>query len=249
MSEQSTWVVGYHAISALLKVSPERCIELWLAINPKNQSQQAILEQISTLAISINPVDKHSLSKRCGYSQHQGIALRVKPRKEGNDKELLKHLKTLHVPALVLVLDQVQDPHNFGACLRCADAAGVHAVVVAKDNASPITPIVQKVASGAAETLNIFRVTNLARTLESLKKEAGLWIVGTSDKAVQTIFQHDLSMPLALVMGAEGRGMRSLTEKSCDSLVKLPMAGQVVTSLNVSVASGISLYEAVRQRS
>jgi len=122
-------------------------------------------------------------------------------------------------------------------------------MVVAKDNASPITPIVQKVASGAAETLDIFRVTNLARTLESLKKEAGLWVVGTSDKAEQTIFQHDLSMPLALVMGAEGRGMRNLTEKSCDSLVKLPMAGQVVSSLNVSVATGISLYEAVRQRS
>ena len=172
----------------------------------------------------------------------------ARPRKEGTDKELIKHLDCLNEPALVLVLDQVQDPHNFGACLRSADAAGAHAVVVAKDNASPITPTVQKIASGAAETLAIYRVTNLARCLENMKR-VGLWIVGTSDKAEQSIYQQDLTPPMALVMGSEGRGLRSLTEKSCDSLVNLPMAGQVVSSLNVSVASGVCLYEAVRQRS
>jgi len=247
MSNQTCWVVGYHAIAALLKLNPERCIELCLVVNPNNQSQQAIVEDVTRLSINIKTLDKQALSKRCGHSQHQGVAMLARPRKEGNDKELISHLQTLKQSALVLVLDQVQDPHNFGACLRSADAAGADAVVVAKDNASPITPTVQKVASGAAETLPIFRVTNLARCLENMKR-AGVWIIGTSDKAEQSIYQQDLSASLALVMGAEGKGLRPLTEKNCDSLVKLPMAGQVVSSLNVSVATGVCLYEVVRQR-
>lgn len=247
MTAKTSWVVGHHAVSALLKLNPERCIELYMVLNTGSKAQLAINEMATQLAIKTTIVDKHALSKLCGHSQHQGVAMRASPRKEGSEKELMMYLDGLSEPALVLVLDQVQDPHNFGACLRSADAAGAHAIVVAKDNASPITPTVQKVASGAAETLAIYRVTNLARCLEGMKR-SGLWILGTSDKAEQSIYQADLTLPLALVMGAEAKGLRALTEKSCDSLIKLPMAGQVVSSLNVSVATGVCLYEAVRQR-
>ena len=149
---------------------------------------------------------------------------------------------------LLLILDQVQDPHNFGACLRTADAAGVDAVIVPKDNAAPMSAVVQKVASGAADSMPIYRVTNLARTMEALK-QSGVWMIGTSDKATQSLFEHDFTGPVGLVMGAEGKGIRKLTETKCDSLVSLPMAGDIVTSLNVSVATGVCLYEIVRQRS
>jgi 23S rRNA (guanosine2251-2'-O)-methyltransferase len=148
---------------------------------------------------------------------------------------------------LLLILDQVQDPHNFGACLRTADAAGVDAVIVAKENACPMTPVVQKVASGAAETLAIFRVSNLARTMDSLKRQ-GVWLLGTSDKVGNSLYQQNLDGALAIVMGAEGSGLRQLTEKKCDSLLSLPMAGSAVSSLNVSVATGVCLFEVVRQR-
>ena len=247
MNAQTNWVIGHHAINAVLSLNPERCIELCLVFSQSNLTQKKLIESVGQLGITVKMLDKHALTKRCGHSQHQGVAMLTRPRKEGGDKDLFKHLDGLSEPALVLVLDQVKDPHNFGACLRSADAAGVDAVVVAKDNASPLSATVHKVASGAAETLALYRVTNLARTLEGMKR-SGLWLMGTSDKAKQSIYQHDLTSSLALVMGAEGRGLRPLTEKCCDSLIKLPMAGEVVTSLNVSVATGICLYEAVRQR-
>ena len=148
---------------------------------------------------------------------------------------------------LFLVLDHVQDPHNLGACLRTADAAGVRGVIITKDQAAGLSPVVAKVASGAAEAVPLYRVTNLARTLQWLK-EAGLWIVGAAGEAPRSVFETDLNLPMALVMGAEGKGMRRLTRESCDLLVKIPMAG-TVESLNVSVATGVLLFEAVRQRS
>ena len=246
MSNKSVWVVGNHAVSAVLRVNPERALEALVVINQKNAVQQEILKQISQLGLSLYPVDKRELSKRCGTEQHQGIALMAKPVRERSEKELTTFVDSLKTPFL-LVLDQVQDPHNFGACLRTADAAGVDAVIVAKDNASPMTPTVQKVASGAAETMPIFRVSNLARCIDSLK-EQGVWMIGTSDQASVSLYQQKLDGALALVMGAEGKGLRDLTEKKCDALIRLPMAGSVVSSLNVSVATGICLYEAVRQR-
>lgn len=247
---KSIWVLGHHAIDAILKSKPERALELFVVHNANNAAQKSIIDQASQYGIPIQRLDKQGLTKRCDSEQHQGIGLLAKPKKEGNERDLEQRIQELmqaDVVPLILILDQVQDPHNFGACLRTADAAGVCAVVVAKDNASPMTPVVQKVASGAAETVEIFRVTNLARSMEALQNQ-GVWLIGTSDKASRSLYQEDLTGPIAIVMGAEGKGLRQLTEKKCDSLLTLPMAGSVVSSLNVSVATGICLYEAVRQR-
>jgi 23S rRNA (guanosine2251-2'-O)-methyltransferase len=155
-------------------------------------------------------------------------------------------LETLETAPFLLVLDGVQDPHNLGACLRTAEAAGIHAVIVPENNSASLTPVARKVASGAAEVLPVFRVTNLARTLSQLK-ERGIWLIGAAMEGKQTVFEADLKGPLAIVMGAEGTGLRRLTSETCDSLVKIPMHG-TVASLNVSVATGIFLFEAVRQR-
>lgn len=249
MAKQKTWVLGYHAVKAVLGKSPERAIALSVVDNAKNATQQTILSQAQHLGIPIHKTEKTKLSKQVASEHHQGVALEAFVKQEGNDKQLqsfVADLVTTKVP-LLLILDQVQDPHNFGACLRTADAAGADAVIVAQDNASPVTPVVQKVASGAAETMPIYRVTNLARTMGALQKQ-GLWMIGTSDKASRSLFQESLTGPLAIVMGAEGRGLRQLTETKCDSLVSLPMSGNVVSSLNVSVATGVCLYEVVRQR-
>lgn len=249
MAKQESWVLGNHAVDAVLRVNPERALQLWVVINPKHTMQRAILNRAESIGLAIYPVDKRELEKRCNSTQHQGIALTARPRQMGGDNELEHLVKSLSSsrPALLLILDQVQDPHNFGACLRTADAAGADAVVVAKDNASPLTAVVQKVASGAAETMPIFRVANLARSIERLKQQ-GIWMIGTSDKASHSLYEQDFTGPVGLVMGAEGKGLRQLTEAKCDSLVSLPMAGGVVSSLNVSVATGVCLYEVVRQR-
>ena len=165
---------------------------------------------------------------------------------EYNENDLYDLLDQLEDTPFLLVLDGVTDPHNLGACLRTADAAGIQAVIAPKDNAAGLTPTARKVASGAAETVPFIPVTNLARTLDNLK-ERGIWLTGTSDKASQNLYQADLKGPMALVMGAEGAGIRRLTEERCDFLVSIPMQGQV-SSLNVSVATGVCLYEALRQR-
>ena len=249
MANKPSWVLGNHAITAVLNTNPERALALWVVANPNNQTQQTILELVKPLGIPVHTVDKRDLSKRTSSEQHQGIALEAKPKPTLNEQELspfVQKLMQVKTP-LLLILDQVQDPHNFGACLRTADAAGADAVIVAKDNASPMTPVVQKVASGAAETMPIYRVTNLVRTMESLK-QLGVWMIGTSDKAKHSIYQQNLTDAVGIVMGGEGKGLRQLTEKSCDELVSLPMAGTIVSSLNVSVATGVCLYEVVRQR-
>ena len=184
------------------------------------------------------------LAKLTGGHGHQGVAARVEPLAAVNSLDDL--LDAVVGPPLLLVLDGVTDPHNLGACLRVADGAGAHAVIAPKDHAAGINATVAKVASGAAETVPYFMVTNLARTLGELK-ERNIWCVGTSDDAPGTLYQSDLRRPLALVLGAEGEGMRQLTRKTCDELISIPMAG-AVESLNVSVASGVCLYEAMRQR-
>ncbi len=249
MANKLTWVTGHHACKAVLSLSPERVVSVWAVVNPKNRTQSEILDQAISVGLPIHTVDKRELAMRCNTEQHQGIAFEARPKQDGNERDLEDFIGSLteNETPFLLLLDQVQDPHNFGACLRTADAAGAHAVIVAKDNASPMTPVVQKVASGAAETMPIFRVTNLARTMDALKQR-GVWLIGTSDKATHSLYQASLTGPLAMVMGAEGKGMRKLTEKKCDTLVSLPMAGRVVSSLNVSVATGVCLYEVVRQR-
>ncbi len=188
------------------------------------------------------------LAKMCGSHGHQGVVARVDSLAQVKSlDELLEQLEEAGADQpLLLVLDGVTDPHNLGACLRVADGAGAHAVIAPKDHAAGINATVAKVASGAAETVPYFMVTNLARTLGELK-ERNIWCIGTSDDAEKTIYDVDLKGPVALVLGAEGEGMRQLTRKTCDELVRIPMRG-AVESLNVSVASGVCLYEALRQR-
>ena len=178
--------------------------------------------------------------------QHQGVAALCEGADVQDENFLSDLLVSLDHPPLILVLDGVTDPHNLGACLRSCDAAGVDVVVAPKDRSVGITPVVKKVACGAAESVPLVVVTNLARTLKFLQQQ-GVWVVGTAGEAQQLIYEADLSGPLALVMGAEEKGLRRLTRENCDLLVKLPMAG-AVSSLNVSVASGVCLFEAVRQR-
>ena len=199
--------------------------------------------------------DGMRLAKLCGSHGHQGVVARVQALVQTHSlDELLERLEASQadvplaqrVQPLLLVLDGVTDPHNLGACLRVADGAGAHAVIAPKDHAAGINATVAKVASGAAETVPYFMVTNLARTLGELK-ERNIWVIGTSDTATQTVYDADLRGPVALVLGAEGDGMRQLTAKTCDQLVRIPMQG-AVESLNVSVASGVCLFEAVRQR-
>lgn len=245
-----SWIWGNHACRALLAKSPERviCVYIADAAKPQRQDDMNLLKQ---LGLQVQHLEKDAITNRCGSSQHQGIAIEATTKpllKESDLEQIVAKRLQLDGQPLILVLDQVQDPHNLGACLRTADAAGVDAVVVPKDKSCGVTPVVNKVASGALETVNLVSVTNLARTLDKLK-EQGLWIIGTSDKANHSVYQQDFAMPVALVMGAEGAGIRQLTEKRCDSLIHIPMHGSIVSSLNVSVATGVCLYEIVRSRS
>ncbi|MEQ1530292.1 MAG: 23S rRNA (guanosine(2251)-2'-O)-methyltransferase RlmB, partial [Methylococcales bacterium] len=205
-----------------------------------------MLDSLSALGVQQEKVDKKRLDRLADGSNHQGIVIEVEMPGELSESDLKNAVENLTGSALFLVLDNVQDPHNLGACLRSADATGVHGVIITKDNATGITPTVCKVASGAAETVPIYQVTNLARTLRWLKDQ-GVWVMGTAGEAAQSAYKTDFTVPLALVLGAEGKGMRRLTREQCDVLVKLPMLGQV-ESLNLSVATGVLLYEVIRQR-
>lgn len=246
MSESTEVVYGLHAVRHALSQSADKVIEIWVQ-EGKQESKNIKTLLASAGSIPVQSVPKQTLDKLAEFGRHQGIALRQQKHPPG----LQVDLEDLLVDAyksnpLFLVLDGVQDPHNLGACLRTADAAGVKAVILPRDRAVGVTASVRKVASGAAENLPIIEVTNLARTLRQIR-DAGVWVVGTSDRAEQTIYQLDLNRPLALVMGAEGMGIRENTRKQCDAIVRLPMQG-IVESLNVSVATGICLYEVLRQR-
>jgi len=246
---------GFHALGVRLKTAPNSIIELYFEPTRRDARMRSFLDRATEAGIKMVESDGPRLSKMCGSHGHQGIAARVQAIAQVHSlDELLEDLEAANedlppeqrTQPLILVLDGVTDPHNLGACLRVADGAGVHAVIAPKDHAAGINATVAKVASGAAETVPYFMVTNLARTLNELK-ERNIWIIGTSDQATQTLYQADLKGPVALVLGAEGDGMRQLTAKTCDALVSIPMRG-AVESLNVSVASGVCLYEAVRQR-
>jgi len=231
-----------------LKLSPERVLKV-LSVGRFNNDQEDIALLLHNLGLKLEVLDKQRLAAVVESDQHQGIAVQVRAKSELGDRELAQRIDagSSSTPWLFLVLDQVQDPHNLGACLRTADAAGAHGLIVPKDNSAPLSPIVHKVASGAAETVDIFRVSNLSRSLDNMKQK-GIWLLGTSDKATDSLYAQDMRGPIALVMGAEGKGMRRLTEQACDVLMRLPMAGDCVSSKNVSVATGVCLYEALRQR-
>ncbi|GGI99665.1 23S rRNA (guanosine(2251)-2'-O)-methyltransferase RlmB [Halopseudomonas pertucinogena] len=240
------YVYGLHAVQAMLERSPKRVRQLKVQRGRLDARMQALLDQASAESVDVERVMPDELDRLADGGVHQGVVALVTPSQLWSE-EMLGHLldKEEGVP-LLLVLDGVTDPHNLGACLRSADAAGAHAVIIPKDKSATLSPTVRKVACGAAETVPLVAVTNLARTLKQLQQR-GLWVVGTAGEAEQLLYEIDLKVPTVIVMGAEGTGMRRLTREHCDYLAKLPMAG-AVSSLNVSVTAGICLFEAVRQR-
>jgi 23S rRNA (guanosine2251-2'-O)-methyltransferase len=239
-------VYGLHAVASLLASRPESVSSL-LVSTANDRRLAGILEQAQSAGVAVEQVTRRELDQLLPNARHQGVVARVQ---SGScalpERALPDFLAALEQPAFLLVLDGVQDPHNLGACLRTADAAGVHAVILPKDRAVGITPVVHKVACGAVQTMPVFTVTNLARTLRTLR-DAGVWLFGASDDAGQDLYTSDLKGPIAVVLGGEGSGLRRLTRELCDHQVAIPMAG-AVESLNVSVAAGVLLYEAFRQR-
>jgi len=239
------FIYGIHAINAMLEKNPDRLIEAFVLKGRQDVRLMPVLQKLQEMGISIQQMGRKALDGKSNNANHQGIIAKVKLAKTLNENDLDVILSSTFQP-LLLVLDGVTDPHNLGACLRNADAAGVTAVIVPKDKSAPLTATVSKVACGAAETIPLIRVTNLARTMRALQ-ERGIWFVGTAGEATKDIYQSKLTGSLAIVMGAEGDGMRRLTRETCDELIKIPMSG-CVSSLNVSVASGVCLFEAIRQR-
>jgi len=238
-------VYGFHAVSAVIERAPQRLLELWIAEPRDDARTRDLRARAQAVGVHVQTAGNDALAKLAGNVAHQGAVAAVRPLKRWDEHDLSAALSEIHDP-LLLVLDGVTDPHNLGACLRTADAAGVQALIIPKDRAALVDGVVRKVAAGAAEFVPVAAVTNLARTLGALK-EHGIWVVGTDGQAEQSLYGADLKRPLALVMGAEGGGMRRLTRERCDFLVRIPMAGEV-QSLNVSVAAGVALFEARRQR-
>ena len=238
---------GFHAVTVRMKIAPRSVVELHVDPGRRDQRMRQLVARAEATGVRIVASDEARLRGLAGGDRHQGVVARVEPLVRSHSlDDTLDAVDATGEPALVLVLDGVTDPHNLGACLRVADGAGAHAVIAPKDHAVGVNATVAKVASGAAETVPYFMVTNLARTLGELK-ERDIRIVGTAEDAPRSIYELDLSGPVALVFGAEGSGLRQLTARTCDELVHLPMRG-AVESLNVSVASGVCLYEAARQR-
>jgi 23S rRNA (guanosine2251-2'-O)-methyltransferase len=242
------YACGLHAIESLLQSRPGSVEELLVAEGRTDRRLGALLDRAAADGIPITRLPRRELDLLLPGSRHQGVIARLDRAAAAlREADIEPFLKALDHAPLLLVLDGVQDPHNLGACLRTADAAGVDAVIVPRDRAVGITPTVRKVASGAVESIPLVTVTNLARVLRMLKAE-GVWLYGASDAAERSLYDVDFSGPLALVLGSEGTGMRRLTQELCDFQIAIPMAGRV-TSLNVSVAAGVLLYEARRQRS
>jgi 23S rRNA (guanosine2251-2'-O)-methyltransferase len=247
MSKTSNYYIyGLHTLQAVLDRAPERVLSVSIAQGKHDERVMQLQREIERHGIALQRVSDKQLSKQLGEVAHQGVMAQVRPPDIGSDQDLLQDIAQVTAP-LLLVLDGVQDPHNLGACLRSADAAGACGVVVPRDRACGLNATVSKVASGAAEILPFYQVTNLARTLRELQ-DAHIHCVGLAGEATTSLYACDLRGSLALVLGAEGSGLRRLTRETCDVLAKLPMHGSV-ESLNVSVTAGIALFEAVRQRS
>lgn len=239
-------IAGIHSVRAALRHGREAVWEVWLERRRHDRRLGEVAELAREAGVRIRQVGREELDREARGVNHQGVLGWVRTPVARSEQDLFMILENLSGPPLLLILDEVQDPHNLGACLRTADAAGVNAVIAPRDNAVGLTPTVWKVASGAAETVPYVQVTNLARALDSLK-ERGVWMIGTAGDAKADLFATDLTGPIGLAMGGEGKGLRRLTRERCDLLVRLPMLGKV-ESLNVSVATGVCLYEALRQR-
>ena len=240
----SRLIYGFHAVSARLRQAPEAVFEVYLSGDRKDARLRKFVALAESAGTRLVPSDSERLDALVGTRRHQGVVARVDATRR--ELKLADVLDSLDENALILVLDGVQDPHNLGACLRVADAAGAHAVVAPRDRAVGLNATAVKVASGAADTVPYITVTNLARALREMQ-QAGVWVVGAAGEADKSLYQIDQKVPLAWVLGAEGDGLRRLTRETCDELAQIPMHGSV-ESLNVSVASGICLFEARRQR-
>jgi len=241
-----TYVGGMHAVKALLKANAADTRSLMIQKGRKDSRMRAIVSLAQKAGVSVREVSKHELDELGAGIEHQGVLAEFDGEPVGNESGLFELLDKCSDVMLVLILDGLQDPHNLGACIRSADAAGVDAVVVPADNSVGITPVVRKVASGAVETMPVFQVTNLVRVFKKLK-DAGIWIYGAAGEAESPLYDIDMTGSVAIVMGSEGSGLRRLTREACDGLFNIPMHGSV-SSLNVSVAAGVSLFEVCRQR-
>lgn len=239
-------IYGIHALQAILARAPEKLLRVYLLKNRQDKRLLPLVEELESLAIVTKLVDRKWLDEQTHNGVHQGIMAEIKPSQSYHEKDLPYLIDNIAIP-FILILDGVTDPHNLGACIRSADAAGVDLIIVPKDKSAPLNAIAKKVACGAAESVPVIQVTNLARTMRMLKDDYQIWIVGTAGEADHTLYQSKLTGSIALVMGAEGDGMRRLTKEHCDELISIPMAG-MVSSLNVSVATGICLFEVVRQK-
>ena len=239
-------VFGIHAVHALLRRTGTQVLRAWAQDGRDDARVAEAVGLLEARGVRVERLPRRELDRMLDGARHQGIVVEVRGAEVRGERELEDYLSELPTPVFLLVLDGVTDPHNLGACLRSADAAGVQAVIVPKDRSVGLTPVVRKVACGAAENLPVFSVTNLARAMRTLQ-DAGIWIYGAAGEADQLLYDVDFRGSVALVLGAEGGGLRRLTREHCDGLVRIPMAG-TVESLNVSVATGIFLYEVVRQR-
>lgn len=245
MENTMSLLYGLHTVYAALK-HPLRQIQAIYILNSRNdQRMQSIIDDAKAKQIKIIPLTQKALENRFPNINHQGCIAEVSPLPKLDEKDIFNLIKQ-DIPLLLLILDGVTDPHNLGACIRTADATGVHAVIIPKDKNASITPVVSKVACGATETIPVISVTNLARTIEQLKSH-NCWVYGADGEANTSLYQLDLKGSIAIILGAEGTGLRRLTKESCDQLFSIPMLGSV-ESLNVSVATGVCLYEVVRQK-
>ena len=245
MSKKSHEIIyGIHAVEAVLRNQPENVLQVFVQQGRNDNRIKKILDIAKNSGVSLQSISNDKLKEKCPKARHQGVVAEIRAGRSGTvtlDDVLQKD------SVLLLVLDEVQDPHNIGACLRTADAIGVDAVVVSKNRSPALTPVIRNVASGAAETVPYIMVSNIARALEKIK-DNNVWVMGTSGDASHTIYDCNVNNRLALVMGSEGKGMRRLTREACDELISIPMQGSV-ESLNISVATAVCLYEIRRQQS
>lgn len=247
MARRTEQIFGLHAVNQMLETSPDRILNVWIQEAINSESVKDIHDQVNKLGASVQVVPRATLSRMTKNQNHQGVIIEVKPAKKKTDDDLggvLEQNKDNN--PLYLILDSVQDPHNLGACIRTADAAGVTAIIIPKDRSASINETVRKVASGAVENVTVLSVVNLVRVIKKMK-EAGIWIVGTAGGAEQSIYDMNMKVPTAIIMGGEGKGMRESLLKECDYVASLPILGKI-ESLNVSVATGVVLYEVIRQR-
>ena len=242
----SIHIFGFHSLEAILNSSPELILNVFVQNGRRDRRMQDLLTKLENQKIKYSSTDKNILDRLAKGELHHGVLAEITlPTLPGQDK-LIEHIKHYSINPLILILDSIQDPRNLGACLRNANAAGVDCVVVNKDRSAPINALVHKTSAGAINQINIFQVTNLARTIKELQKN-GIWVLGLDGLSNNSLYKANLCEPIALVMGSEGKGLRKLVKTSCDELASIPMMGNV-ESLNVSVATGIALFESRRQR-